>query len=359
MGLRRMAGRPLGLADGAVARLSAWPVLQSGPGVIRMAEFTKTVTVNCPYCGDSAIVKHGRNSTGHQRYRCKPCGKTFLDTGAVHGRKVPSEMIGAAVRMYYGGMSYKQIAETLATTYDVPEPSKQSIYAWVKKYTDDAVKAVAEHPAHTGPEWVADEMMVSVGGQKMWNWNVMDAKTRYILASYLSPRRNTDAATRTLRKAARFAANPPERIRTDKLSSYPEAIKRVFPDAKHIQSEGITAAVHNNLSERLHGTFRQRTKTLRGLESRRTGQRFLDGWVVTYNLFRDHEGADGKPPAVKAGVKPPFAEWADVVRKPVPSPAATGAVMRRTAARRRAKTRRGGASAGRIASAQPRDAKQR
>ena len=321
-----------------------------------MAEFTKTVTVNCPYCDSAAIVKYGRNSTGHQRYRCKPCGKSFLDTGAVHGRKSSSEMIGTAVRMFYGGMSYKQIAETLATTYDVPEPSKQSIYAWVKKYTADAVKEMADHPAQTGPEWVADEMMVDVGGKKMWNWNVMDAKTRYILASYLSPRRNTDAATRTLRKAARFAANPPERIRTDKLGSYTEAIKRLFPKAEHIQSEGITAAVHNNLSERLQGTFRQRTKTLRGLETRLTGQRFLDGWVVTYNLFRDHEGADGNPPAVKAGVKPPFEEWADVVRKPVAA-GRNGTATRGTPALRRAKTRRGSASAGRIASAQPKRTK--
>ena len=229
----------------------------------------------------------------------------------------------------------------------------------MKKYTADAVQEMADHPAQTGPEWVADEMMLAVGGQKMWNWNVMDAKTRYILASYLSPRRNTDAATRALRKAARFAANPPERIRTDKLGSYTEAIKRLFPKAEHIQSEGITAAVHNNLSERLQGTFRQRTKTLRGLETRLTGQRFLDGWVVTYNLFRDHEGADGNPPAVKAGVKPPFEEWADVVRKPVVSAGKNGTATWRSSTPQRAKTRRGSASAGRIASAQPKRSRKR
>ena len=319
-----------------------------------MAEFTKTVTVNCPYCGNSKVVKNGRNPTGHQRYVCRGCGKSFLDTGAVHGRKTPSEVIGAAVRMYYGGMSYKQIAESLAQQHDVPEPSKQTVYAWVKKYTADAVKEMAQHPADTGPEWVADEMMVDVGGKKMWNWNVMDAKTRYVLVSHLSARRDTNAATRTLRKAARFAANPPKRIRTDRLGSYSEAIKRVFPDAEHIQSDGITAKVNNNLSERLQGTFRSRTKTLRGLESRQTGQRFLDGWVVTYNLFRDHEGAKGRPPAERAGVKPPFEEWADVVRNPVPVKAQTRAAPGKPPARRSAKPKKGRASAGRLASAKRR-----
>ena len=319
-----------------------------------MAEFTKTVTVNCPYCASSEVVKNGKSPTGNQRYRCKPCGKSFLDTGAVHGRKTPSERIGAAVRKFYSGTSYKQIAEQMADEYDIPEPSKQTIYAWVKKYTDDAVKAMAEHPAETGPEWVADEMVVNVGGRKMWNWNVMDAKTRYILASYLSPRRDTEAATRTLRKAKRAAANPPERIKTDRLGSYTEAIKRVFPNTKHIQSDGITARVNNNLSERAQGTFRSRTKTLRAMDSRRTGQRFLDGWVVTYNLFRDHEGAGGKPPAERAKVKPPFEEWADVVRKPIAPVASTRVATRRAPTRKQAKSQRGRVTAGRMASAKRR-----
>ena len=102
-----------------------------------MAEFAKTATVNCPYCGDAKIARYGRNSSGHQRYRCAPCGKTFLDTGALYGHKVPAKLIEAAVRMYYGGMSYKQVAETMAATYGISEPSKQSIYAWVQEYSDE------------------------------------------------------------------------------------------------------------------------------------------------------------------------------------------------------------------------------
>ena len=63
----------------------------------------------------------------------------------------------------------------------------------------------------------------------------------------------------------------------------------MLPEAKHIQSGGIRADVNNNLSERLQGTFRDRIKTLRGLDSIKTGQRYLDDWMLTYNLFRGHE----------------------------------------------------------------------
>ena len=180
-------------------------------------------------------------------------------------------------------------------------------------------------------------------------------RDRRRLLSHCLNKKVTYAATRTLRKAKRFAANAPKRIRTDKLGSYSEVIKWVLPDAEHIQSDGITAVVNNHLSERVQGTFRSCTKTLRGLENRRTVQRFLDGWVMNYNLFRKHEGAGGFPPAKRAGVSPPFEEWADVVGGPSPSPRRpSGGGVRQPSPPRKAQPKRGRASAGRIASAKPR-----
>ena len=290
-----------------------------------MAEFTETRTVNCPYCHDNKVVKNGRRD-GYQRYRCKPCGRQFKHTGELHGRHAPSGRIGAAVRMFYSGMSYKQIAENLAERDDIPEPSKQTLYAWVKHYTDAAVEEMQNHSAHTGPEWVADEMQVRVGGENLWHWNVMDAKTRYVLATHLSPNRDTRAAIAVMRKAAQAAADPPARIKTDRLGSYPPAIMAVFPETKHVQSDGIRALINNNLSERLQGTYRQRTKTLRGLDSLVSGQRYLDGWTLTYNLFREHEGVDYQTPAEMAKVNAPFVEWEDVVKvKPTSERTRTGA----------------------------------
>ena len=83
----------------------------------------------------------------------------------------------------------------------------------------------------------------------------------------------------------------------------------------------MRASVNNNLSERLQGTFRDRIKTtLRGLDSQKTGQRYLDGWTLTYNLFRGHESLGNKAPGQRAKVAPPFREWADVVKAGAASP---------------------------------------
>ena len=235
-----------------------------------MAKFSETITktVNCPACESGHVKKMGiRND--QQRYLCKECKKAFRAGGKAEGRKMDAELMGSAIRDFYTGKSYKQIAEGLKEEYDLEkEPSKATIYEWVKTYTDQASDDMQGHKATTGGHWVADEMQVDVGGKKMWLWNVMDAETRYILASHLTPRRDAHAARVVLRKAALAADKPPKTITTDKLKSYMPAVKDVLPETEHTQSQGMRADINNNLSERLQGTFRDRIKTLRGLAER-------------------------------------------------------------------------------------------
>ena len=280
-----------------------------------MTKFTKstTYTVNCPKCKSEHVVKMGIRN-GQQRYLCRDCKKAFRANGKAEGRRMDSEMVGSAIRDYYTGKSYKQIAEGLRDEYDIPEPSKATIYEWVRDYTEEAAHEMQNHKAQTGDHWVADELMVDVGGQKAWLWNVMDGKTRYVLASHLSKERDGEAAKAVMRKALANAHEPPDYIFTDKLRSYLPALREVLPKTKHHQSQGFAADINNNLSERLQGTFRDRIKTLRGLDSIESGQRHLDGWVITYNLFRGHESLHGDTPGKRAKVNPPFTEWADVVR---------------------------------------------
>ncbi len=98
------------------------------------------------------------------------------------------------------------------------------------------------------------------------------------------------------------------------LSVAPAAAKSTFLGKVAIILGGfaVTGGVIY-LAERLQGTYRQRVKTLRGLDSLETGQRYLDGWTLTYNLFREHESLGFDTPAQRARVNAPFTEWEDVV----------------------------------------------
>ena len=286
-----------------------------------MAQFseTKTYEVNCPACECDRVIKVGIRN-GQQRYQCKACSKKFRANGKATGRRMDAELMGSAIRDFYTGKSYKQIAEGLRDEYNIPEPSKATIYEWVRDFTDEAAAEMENHKAQAGDHWVADELMVDVGGEKVWLWNVMDGKTRYILASHLSRERDGKAAKTVFRKALAAADKPPDHVFTDKLRSYLPVMREVLPGAKHWQSEGLTADINNNLSERLQGTYRDRIKTLRGLENLETGQRYLDGWQITYNLFRGHHSLRNQTPGYRAKVKPPFGDWADVVKGDAVSP---------------------------------------
>ena len=281
--------------------------------MISMAEFTEPKTVNCPDCESARVVKIGTRN-GYQRYLCRACSKKFHTNGKAAGRRFPADQMGAAIRLFYSGMSYKQIAESMGKMYDISEPSKATIYQWVRDYTKDALKEMERHPAHTGGRWVVDKMQLDVGGQKYWIWNVMDGSSRYLLASHLTKDRNAGSAEAVLKKAAAAAAEPPRTVRTDRWPYYVLSVKQIFPDARHLRLVGVGNREDiKNPSKRVQGLFRQRTKTLRGFGSKEKGQLYLDGWTLDYTLFRDHESMDGEPPGQAAKVNPPFNEWTDVV----------------------------------------------
>ena len=215
--------------------------------------------------------------------------------------------------MYLDGLSYRRIADNIEDYFD-RETDATSVYRWTRQLSERAQERLSESPIPTGDVWVADELVVKVGGKQYWLFNVMDSDSRAVLSAYLSPVRTTRAAATAMRMARERADKPPKVIKTDGLRSYRNGVKHVFAidGVRHVVSEGIRADINNNLSERLQGTFRDRDKTLRGLKSMETGQAYINGLIVNYNYFRPHGGLDGKTPAEKAGADRPFKSWRDV-----------------------------------------------
>ena len=290
-----------------------------------MTTFTRPVeeyTVSCPNNDGGKIVKIGFQA-GKQRYRCKTCKKDFREPDAFQqSRKFPIQQVGAALQGYFDGQSYREAARGIGRAFDVEPPDESNVFRWVQGYARGAADEMRKRKIPTGAEWVADEMQVNLRGKPHWLWNVQDRRSRYLLATHLTPRRDARAAEIVMRKAIDQAANTPKVIRTDKLTSYAPAIKKLFPKTEHLRSEGLTAEINNNMSERMQGTIRERDKVLRAMKTRETGQNYLDGWTVDYNYFRPHMGIGDKTPAQAAGVVVPFKDWRDVAEKvrPITTP---------------------------------------
>ena len=284
----------------------------------------------CPSPGK--VVRNGRRG-GRQQYRCRGCDRQFAAEGQAQRKQFTARQIAAAIDKYYSGMSFKQVGEFMEDFMDVPEPSKRSVHDWVKGYTQmaqgimegrigpdgtSATRSGQRVRVDAGDHWVADELFLRVGGQQMYCWNVMDRDSRYILAVHLSRHRGVNDAIRVMEKALSNAQKQPKKVTTDGLGSYVDAIRAVFPKGTgHEVSEGIYKEINNNLSERLQGSFRQRTKTQRGLEMLRTGQDYLDGWVLDYNFMKKHHSLKGRTPAEVVGADKlvPWSDsWEDITR---------------------------------------------
>jgi hypothetical protein len=125
-----------------------------------------------------------------------------------------------------------------------------------------------------------------------------------------------------MERAKDRANRNPEKILTDGWGGYRDGIELVFgSDSKHIvtdpfDKDGI--GENSELIERWHGTLKDRTKSLRGLKSIETADKFLDGFCAWYNYMRPHESLDGKTPAEKAKVVYTSKCWSDVIRTAKP-----------------------------------------
>ena len=252
-----------------------------------------------------------RTSGGARVVQLDANGKPVKPPGP-HAQATPHEK-GAAVEMYFDGLSYRRTAGNMDQFFG-RETGSTSIYRWVRELAEKADSVLRPMKVDTGRVWVADEVAVKVGGKTYWLFNVMDSQTRFLLSAYLSPTRTTRAAATALAMARQRSNNPPVAVKTDGLASYRDAMPRAFPThrVRHVVTKGVKADINNNLSERLQGTIRDRDKTLRGLKARETGQAYVDGLVTHYNYFRPHESLKGKKPAEAAGAEIPFDSWEDV-----------------------------------------------
>jgi putative transposase len=282
----------------------------------------------CKYCQSENVRKYGKYGET-QYYYCNGCDRKFVANDSLFHMKTPANQVSSALDMYYKGLSIDEIREYLQNEYQ-NTPSPSTIFKWVKKYTDVAVRECSKFRPKVGDQWVADETYVRVDQSKSqvknpytkskkakWVifWDIIDADTRFLLASLITTTRGTNDAKLLMEKAAKVAGKPPKTVITDKLRAYLDGTELAFgADAKHKVGGPFDIANNTNLIERLHGTIKERTKVMRGLRTAETAKRFLDGWMAYYNYMKPHEALDSRTPSEAAKCGSYFRDWTDVTR---------------------------------------------
>jgi len=277
----------------------------------------ETEPVTCKNCGSTAVVKFGKYK-GTQLYWCKSCKRKVKGDTALFHMKTSPEQISSALRMYYDGMSIKDIKGLLKQEHN-SDPSKKTIYQWVDKYSAIAIKEAKDCHPKVGDTWIADETVLRIAGQNVWMYDIICDKTRFLLAARIAFSRTTHDAEMLMKEAQRKAGKSPKVVITDKNSSYLDSIETTFgADAEHMRSKPFIADTHSTQKiERWHETLKERTKVMKGLKTLETAIQFVDCFLVHYNYFRGNEALNGKTPAEEAGIKFPYKDWAEVIRQPV------------------------------------------
>ena len=240
--------------------------------------------------------------------------KSTPDDARVHKMKTPAKRIASAMGMYYGGMPLDAIQQQFKQDCGL-DMSESNYWNWVKRFTKEAIKQAKDFQPTVGDQWVADETYMKLGKRNVYFWDIMDADTRYLLASHVSFTRSGRDAKRLMDLAQERAGKSPKVVVTDKLAAYIMAIEDTFgADSKHRQGGPFDLVNSTSLIERFHRTLEQRTKVFQKYKDIDDIRLLTDGWLINYNFFKQNEGCGNIPPAQVMSKIVPFKDWNDIVR---------------------------------------------
>jgi transposase-like protein len=271
-------------------------------------------TILCPVCKSASVRKWGSRKTQYgtvQRYSCHDCGHTFVIDKGFSKMKNSPKTITLTLDLYFKGVSLRKIADHLTQVESV-SVNQATILRWIRKYLKLLSGYAEKYKADVGNIWHCDETTVFIKkeGEKKyyeWIWNLMDAKTRYLLACQVTETRYIKDARKPLSKAKEVTNVRPDAIVTDGLMAYKDAIKAEYYGLgriqnPHVRLKDFETKPNNNILERLNGTFRERTKVVRSFDSGLGAAEFAAGMQTYYNYIRPHQGIGGLTPAQMANI---------------------------------------------------------
>jgi transposase-like protein len=270
--------------------------------------------VPCDRCGSIRVVRFGVSgiTTPKQVYYCKDCQHKFRQPSMLKQVRYSPELITLTLDLYFSGLSLRKVVRNVNDHFDCKVGST-TVYRWIQKYVPLVSAYVKTLTPELSNTWHADELFVKMKGGKpdkmkqniAYLWNIMDRRTRFLLASKLSEDRDAIGAIAAFKEAIANAQGvAPENVFTDAHKSYRQGIKalEMAGTPKHIANCGVGKPhATNNRIERLNGTLRERVKVQRGWKSKKSA--LAEGQRIGYNFVKPHMALEGKTPAQAAGLK--------------------------------------------------------
>jgi len=271
----------------------------------------KSKEIKCPFCESKNIIKRGERKTDNrgliQRYGCKGCNKRFVIDDGFFKMKNSPQKVTLCLDLFYKGVSTRQIQEHLQQFYP-HNSSWVTIYNWVIKYSKKISKFTDKLKLNVGSELQIDEMEIGRRTSRYNGWFIdsIDTKTRFMVASEFTKKRDLTEVKQVLSSAKKKTENQFRVVTSDGWTAYPTAIRKVWGfsnkthrvEVYHNQVNASKGEGFNYKIERLHNSVRQRIKVCRGFHgSVESANTLMKGYEVFYNFIRKHQALKGRTPS--------------------------------------------------------------
>jgi putative transposase len=194
-------------------------------------------------------------------------------------RRFPPAIIQHAVWLYFRfTLSLRDVEEMLAQRGI--EVSYETVRCWTIKFGPKIAANLRRRKQPPSPRWRLDEMVCTVGGERMFLWRAVDDEGE-VMDMIVQKRRDTGAALKLLRRLLRNQHVEPETIVTDGLKSYASALREIRLADRHRPGK----LRENNRIENSHLVVRRRERKMLNFKSRNSVQRFLETHAAIYNVF--------------------------------------------------------------------------
>jgi putative transposase len=201
------------------------------------------------------------------------------DRSPYHGYRFPPEIIAHAVWPYFRfSLSLRDVEELLAERGVTV--SYETVREWCAKFGPAYALELRRRRPRPSDKWHLDEVQLKIKGKRHWLWFAVN-KHGLVLDVLVQHRRDQHAAETFLRRLIAAAGGKPRVVITDKLLSYPPALRCVLPNVDHRRHKGL------NRAENSRQPKRQFERLMRRFKSHGRAQRFLGPFGAVGDLGSD------------------------------------------------------------------------
>lgn len=182
----------------------------------------------------------------------------------------------------------------------------ETVRAWWNRFgpmfaAEIRKKRVVAHRNWTQWRWHLDEVFVRINGETYYLWRAVDHEGE-VLEAFVTKRRDRNSALRFLRKTMKRYGRP-EAIVTDRLRSYPAAMREIGNEARQETGRWL-----NNRAENSHQPFRRRERAMAKFRSAKSLQKFASIHSSVHNHFNQERHLYNRE-SFKLNRSAALAEW--------------------------------------------------